>query len=312
MTALVLPRKCAAMRIIFMGSPDFAVPSLDSLIEAGHDVIASYVQPPRPAGRGKADRKTAVQKRSEELGIRVHSPRSLKVQTEQEQFRSLDADLAVVAAYGLILPAPILEAPKRGCINVHASLLPRWRGAAPIQRAIIAGDDVSGITLMRMDEGLDTGPILRTRELDIRLKNAGQVTQDLAKLGARELIEWLDDPGAETAQPENGVTYAQKIDKAEARIDWSRSADEIERQVRAFNPVPGAWFEVNGERIKLLVAAIAEQNATAPGEVIDDELTVSSTKGAIRALVVQRAGRSAMTAQELLRGFPIPKGTILQ
>ena len=312
MTALVLPRKCAAMRIIFMGSPDFAVPSLDSLIEAGHDVIASYVQPPRPAGRGKADRKTAVQKRSEELGIRVHSPRSLKVQTEQELFRSLDADLAVVAAYGLILPAPILEAPKRGCINVHASLLPRWRGAAPIQRAIIAGDDVSGITIMRMDEGLDTGPILRSQELDIRLKNAGQVTQDLAKLGARELIEWLDDPGAETAQPENGVTYAQKIDKAEARIDWSRSADEIERQVRAFNPVPGAWFEVNGERIKLLVAAIAEQNATAPGEVIDDELTVSSTQGAIRALVVQRAGRSAMTAQELLRGFPIPKGTILQ
>ena len=311
MTALVLPRKCAVMRIIFMGSPDFAVPSLDALVEAGHDVIASYVQPPRPAGRGKADRKTAVQQRSEELGIKVHSPRSLKIQTEQELFRCLDADLAVVAAYGLILPVPILETPKLGCINVHASLLPRWRGAAPIQRAIIAGDDVSGITIMRMDEGLDTGPILRSRELDIRFKNAGQIIEDLAKLGARELIEWLKDPGSETAQPDDGVTYAPKIDKAEARIDWLRTAEEIERQVRAFNPAPGAWFEVNGERIKLLAAAVTPQKASVPGDVIDDELTVSCGKGTLRALVVQRAGRAAMAAKELLRGFPIPKGTIL-
>lgn len=312
MTALVPPRKCAVMRIIFMGSPDFAVPSLDALVEAGHDVVAAYAQPPRPAGRGKADRKNAVHQRADALGIAVRTPRTLKNEAEQAQFRALEADLAVVAAYGLILPSAILETPKLGCINVHASLLPRWRGAAPIQRALLAGDDVSGITIMRMDEGLDTGPILRFRELDIRQKTAGQVTDELSKIGASELVEWLQHRDIQTAQPETGVTYASKIDKSEAHIDWSRSADEVERQVRAFNPAPGAWFEVNGERIKILVAAITEKNAGAPGEVIDDQLTLSTSSAAIRALVVQRAGRSAMTAQELLRGFPIPQGTIVQ
>src|SRR5690349_12187949 len=207
------------MRIVFMGSPDFAVPSLNALVEAGHDVVAAYAQPPRPAGRSKADRKTAVHQRAEALGIEVRTPRTLRDEIEQERFRALEADLAVVAAYGLILPKPILEAPKLGCINVHASLLPHWRGAAPIQRAILAGDEISGVTLMQMDEGLDTGPMLARQTLDIRHKNAGEVTQELAKLGAQALLDWLAHPGPPEPQPIAGATYAKKIDKAEARIE---------------------------------------------------------------------------------------------
>src|SRR5690348_7477811 len=195
------------MRIIFMGSPDFAVPSLNALIEAGHEVVCGYSQPPRPAGRGKGDRKTAVHARAEALGIEVRTPRTLRNPQEQERFRALDADLAVVAAYGLILPKPILEAPKRGCLNVHASLLPRWRGAAPIQRAILAGDELSGVTIMEMEEGLDTGPMLLQRALDIRRKNAGQVTDELAKLGADALVEWLKRPTPPEPQPDEGATY---------------------------------------------------------------------------------------------------------
>jgi methionyl-tRNA formyltransferase len=298
------------MRIVFMGSPDFAVPSLNALVEDGHDVLAAYAQPPRPAGRGKAERKTAVHERAEELGIEVRTPRTLRDEDEQARFRALDADLAVVAAYGLILPKPILEAPKGGCINVHASLLPRWRGAAPIQRAILAGDETSGVTIMRMDEGLDTGPMLLRHVIDIRGKNAGQVTEELAKLGARALVEWLDHPTPPEDQPVAGATYATKIDKAEARIDWSKSAGEIERQVRAFNPVPGAWFEVNGERVKLLEAEIVGGSG-APGEILDDQLTIAVSNGAVRPLLVQRAGRGPMTAGEFLRGFAIPRGTIL-
>ena len=301
-----------AMRIVFMGSPAFAVPSLDALVKAGHDVVAAYCQPARPAGRGKADRKTAVHERSDELGIEVRAPRTLRDAGEQEQFRALKADYAVVAAYGLILPRPILEAPKHGCINVHASLLPRWRGAAPIQRAILAGDEVSGVTIMQMNEGLDTGPMLLKHELDIRDKNAGQITDELAKLGASALLEWLDHPTPPEAQPMDGVTYASKVDKAETRIDWSRSAEEIERQVRAFAPSPGAWFEVDGERIKLLKAATGENANGRAGEVLDDCLNVACGEGYIRPRFVQRAGRSPMTAGELLRGFPIPKGAILK
>jgi methionyl-tRNA formyltransferase len=299
------------MRIIFMGSPAFAVPSLDALVEAGHEVVAVYAQPPRPAGRGKAERKTAVHVRAEQLGIEVRTPRTLRDEEEQARFRALDADIAVVAAYGLILPEAVLEAPKAGCINVHASLLPRWRGAAPIQRAILAGDEVSGVTIMRMDEGLDTGSMLSKRELDIRGKTAGQVTEELAKLGAVALVAWLDQPTPPEPQPEDGVTYAAKIDKAEARIDWSANAEQIERQVRAFNPVPGAWFEANGERIKLLQAAIGGDASGMPGEVLDDCLNIACGGGYIRPLKVQRAGRGEMTAGELLRGFPVPKGTIL-
>jgi len=300
------------MRIVFMGSPDFAVPSLNTLVDAGHEVVVAYCQPPRPAGRGKADRKTAVHDRAEELGIEVRTPKTLRSEEEQARFSALDADLAVVAAYGLILPRPILEAPKAGCINVHASLLPRWRGAAPIQRAILAGDEVSGVTIMQMDEGLDTGPMLSRVSLDIRGKNAGQVTEEIAKLGARALIEWLDRPSPPEPQPIAGATYAKKIDKAEARIDWSENAEQIERQVRAFNPVPGAWFEANGERIKLLEAAVGSDASGKPGEVLDDCLSVACGQGYVRPLTVQRAGRAAMTPGELLRGFAIPKGTMLQ
>ena len=299
------------MRIVFMGSPGFSVPSLNALVEAGHKVVAVYAQPPRPAGRGKAERKTAVHERAEELGIEVRTPRTLRDPEQQGLFRALDADLGVVAAYGLILPAPILEGPKAGCINVHASLLPRWRGAAPIQRAILAGDEVSGVTIMRMDVGLDTGPMLLKRELNIRGKNAGQVTEEMAQLGARALMEWLNHPTPPEAQSDDGVTYASKMDKAEARIDWSRSAQQIERQVLAFNPVPGAWFEVSGERVKLLEATVGDDADGKPGEVLDDCLNIACGTGYIRPLKVQRAGRGAMSPSELLRGFAIPKGMML-
>jgi methionyl-tRNA formyltransferase len=298
------------MRIVFMGSPDFAVPSLNALVEAGFDVVAAYAQRPRPAGRGKADRKTAVHERAEQLGIEVRTPRTLRTEEEQERFRDLEPDFAIVAAYGLILPRPILEAPKNHCVNVHASLLPRWRGAAPIQRAILAGDELTGVTIMQMDEGLDTGPMLLKRELAIRGKNAGEVTEELAKLGAEALVDWLRSPTPPEPQPEDGVTYASKVDKAEARIDWSRGAAEIERAVRAFNPVPGAWFEANGERVKLLAAEVAMGTGN-PGEVLDSELTIATGTGAIRPLKMQRAGRGMMTADDLLRGFPVAKGTIL-
>jgi methionyl-tRNA formyltransferase len=299
------------MRIIFMGSPEFAVPSLDALIEAGYDVVAVYSQPPRPAGRGKAERKTAVHQRAEALGIEVRTPRNLKTEDEQARFRALDADMAVVAAYGLILPRPILEAPKAGCINVHASLLPRWRGAAPIHRAILAGDEVTGVTIMRMEEGLDTGPMLLKRETPIDRKNAGQLTKTVADLGAAALVEWLARPGPAVDQPDEGVTYASKIDKAETRIDWSRSAEEIERQVRAFAPSPGAWFEADGERIRVL-DAVAGDDADGPaGVVLDDRLDIACGRGFLRPLKVQRAGRGVMTPGDLLRGFPIAMGTSL-
>ena len=300
-----------ALRIVFMGSPDFAVPSLQALVDARHEVVAAYCQPPRPAGRGKAERKTAVHERAEQLGIEVRTPRTLRDEQEQARFRALDADIAVVAAYGLILPKAILEAPKAGCINVHASLLPRWRGAAPIQRAILAGDEISGVTIMQMEEGLDAGPMLYRLTLDIRQKNAGQVTEELAQLGAQALLDWLDHPTPPEPQPTAGAIYASKIDKTEARIDWSISAEQVERHVRAFNPVPGAWFEANGERIKLLEAAVGNDAVGSPGEVLDDCLNVACSDGYVRPLQVQRAGRGAMTPGELLRGFPIPKGTIL-
>jgi methionyl-tRNA formyltransferase len=301
------------MRIIFMGSPEFAVPALNALVDAGHEIVAVYCQPPRPAGRGKADRKTAVHERAEHLGLEVRTPRTLRDADEQKKFAALDADLAVVAAYGLILPRPILDAPKMGCVNIHASLLPRWRGAAPIQRAILAGDSVSGVTIMQMDEGLDTGPMLLTHTLPLSRKNTGQVTEEMAKLGARALIEWLSDPTGHRPQPQpaEGVTYAAKIDKVEARIDWNQPAQQIERQVRAFAPAPGAWFEANGERIKLLDAVAAEDASGDPGEVLDDCMNIACGDGYIRPLRVQRAGKSAMTPGELLRGFAIAKGTIL-
>lgn len=300
------------MRIVFMGSPGFAVPSLDALVEAGHEIVCAYSQPPRPAGRGKAERKTAVHRRAEELGIEVRCPRTLKDAQEQARFAALDSDLAVVAAYGLILPKAVLEAPRAGCINVHASLLPRWRGAAPIQRAILAGDEMTGVTIMRMEEGLDTGPMLLKRETAIDSKSAGELTHELARLGAEALVEWLEGPTPPIPQPDDGVTYASKVARAETRIDWARSAEEIERQVRAFAPAPGAWFEANGERVKLLAAATGTGASGRPGEVLDDCLTIACGAGYVRPLKVQRGGRGIMATGELLRGFSIPKGTILQ
>ena len=301
------------MRVIFMGSPDFAVPSLYALIAGGHEVAAAYCQPPRPAGRGKGVQPTPVQRAAELLGIPVHSPASLKGKTEQEEFAALQADIAVVAAYGLILPRAILDAPRLGCINVHASLLPRWRGAAPVQRAILAGDAVTGVTIMQMEAGLDTGPMLAAQEVTVDRKNAGQLTDELARIGAQLVAQVLSafESYPHVAQPDEGATYAAKVGKEEARIDWTRPAVDIERQVQAFAFSPGAWFEVGGERIKLLEAEAAGGEGK-PGEVIDDVLAIATGEGAIRPALVQRAGKAPMTPVELLRGFTIPKGTILQ
>ena len=300
------------MRIIFMGSPDFAVPTLDALVEAGHEVIAAYTQPPRPAGRGKGERPTPVEVRARDLGIEVRSPKSLKGEQEQAAFAELEADVAVVAAYGLILPQPILDAPMLGCLNVHGSLLPRWRGAAPVQRAIMAGDEATGVTIMQMEAGLDTGPMLLKRAVEIEDKNAVQLTEELAKLGAAMMVEVLADlPDFEPIeQPEDGVTYAAKISKDEARIDWSRPAVELVRQVQGLAPFPGAWFEVAGERIKILSASVSQETGK-PGQVLDDQLAVACGKDVLRPSLVQRAGKGAMSAADLLRGFAIPKGTLL-
>jgi len=295
-----------------MGSPAFAVPTLEALVGAGHEIAAVYCQPPRPAQRGKKVQKTAVHARAEELGLPVRTPARLRGEAEQAAFAALGAELAVVAAYGLILPQPVLDAPERGCINVHASLLPRWRGAAPIHRAMLAGDEVTGVTIMGMEAGLDTGPMLARAELPIGRRNAGELTDELARLGAGLLVEVLADLAdfPPEPQPEDGVTYAAKIDKAEARIDWVRPAAEVERQVRAFAPVPGAWFEVAGERVKLLAAELVAGSGGA-GEVLDGALTIACGEGAVRASLVQRAGRGPMSPGELLRGFAIPVGTML-
>lgn len=303
------------MRIIFTGTPDFAVPVLQALVDAGHDVVAAYSQPPRPAGRGKALKPSPVQARAEALGIAVRTPLTLRDADAQAEFAALDADLAVVAAYGLILPRAILDAPRLGCLNVHASILPRWRGAAPIQRAILAGDAETGVAIMQMEAGLDTGPVRLEGRTPIDGKTAGNLTDELSAMGARLMVQVLADIDRYPTVPqvEDGMTYAPKIDKAEARIDWTRSAVEIERQVRAFNPVPGAYFEVAGERVKVL-AAIAlspEEERGFNGTVIDDHLTIACGSGAIRPTLLQRAGRGAMTADDLLRGFPIPPGTRL-
>ena len=301
------------MRIVFMGSPDFAVPTLEALVDAGHEVVAAYTQPPRPAGRGKAERPTAVEERAGELGIEVRSPKSLKGEAEQQAFAELEADVAVVAAYGLILPQPILDAPMLGCLNVHGSLLPRWRGAAPVQRAIMAGDDTTGVTIMQMEAGLDTGPMLLKRAVEIEQKNAAQLTGELAKLGAAMMVEVLADlPNYDPIdQPSDGVTYAAKISKDEARIDWSRPASELARHVQGLAPFPGAWFEAEGERVKLLACEIASESGE-PGEVLDDRMTIACGSRAVRPTLLQRAGKGAMGAEELLRGFAIAKGTILR
>lgn len=300
------------MRIIFMGTPDFAVPTLDALVAAGHDICAVYSQPPRPAGRGKSLSPTPVHRRAEELGLTVHTPVSLKDPEAQTAFADHGADVAIVAAYGLILPQAILDAPQLGCLNVHASLLPRWRGAAPVQRAILAGDAETGVTIMQMEAGLDTGPMLAKVHTAIDGKTAGDLTSELAQLGATLLVEVLAYLSAypAVAQPEDGVTYAAKIAKAESRIDFHQPAASVERQVRAFAPAPGAFFELGGERFRILAAEISTASGE-PGTVLDTDLTIACADGALRPTKVQRAGKSVMTPAELLRGFVLPVGTIL-
>lgn len=299
------------MRVIFMGTPDFSVAALDT-IHAAHEVVCVYTQPPRPAGRGKQPRLTPVHARAADLGLTVRHPASLKPADAQAEFAALDADVAVVVAYGLILPQPVLDAPRFGCLNIHASLLPRWRGAAPIQRAIMAGDRETGICIMQMEAGLDTGPVLLRAATPISDTDTAQSLHDrLSEMGAKLIGEALDDlPKLEAvAQPETGVTYAAKIDKAEARIDWTRPADEIAQKIRGLSPFPGAWCEAPFGRLKLLNArAVAGQGR--PGEVLH-ELTVACGQGAIEVLEVQREGKRAMSAQDLLRGSSDMSGSVL-
>lgn len=300
------------MRIIFMGTPDFAVPTLAALAEAGHTIVAVYTQPPRPAGRGKKLQPSPVQVEAEIRGIEVRSPVSLKNAEAQADFASLEPDLAVVAAYGLILPQAVLDVPKHGCLNVHASLLPHWRGAAPIQRSILAGDQVTGITIMQMEAGLDTGPMLATARTPVEDKTAGELTEELAEIGAQLMVGTLIDLPMLHAvtQDDAEASYAPKIDKAEAKIDFAQSAEAIERQVRAFAPFPGAWFELGGERIKVLKAEVAP-DVGAAGTTLDDALTIACGSGALRLLRVQRAGKPVMHAADFLRGKEVPAGTRL-
>jgi methionyl-tRNA formyltransferase len=308
------------LRIIFMGTPEFSVPTLRAIVHAGHDVVAIYTQPPRPAGRrGLELTPSPVQSEAEKLGIEVRSPVSLKGQAEQEAFVALRADVAVVVAYGLLLPKPILQGTRLGAYNGHASLLPRWRGAAPIQRAIMAGDHETGMMVMKMDEGLDTGPVALTERVAIRPnETAGELHDRLMQSGATLMVEALGklEAGALvlTPQPDEGVIYARKIDKAEARIDWRLPAMEVHNRIRGLSPFPGAWCEmtVGGkpERLKILRSA-PSAGAGSPGEVIDDRLTVACAEGAVRLTELQRAGGRPVTAEEFLRGLKMEKGTEL-
>ena len=301
------------MRIIFMGTPDFSVPVLEALVDAGHDVVAVYSQPPRPAGRGKKDRPSPVQSKAEALGLTVRYPVSVRTEEALAEFQALNADIAVVVAYGLILPQSILDAPKRGCLNIHASLLPRWRGAAPIHRAIMAGDGETGVCIMQMEAGLDTGPVLSRHTVSIGESETTQQLHDrLSDIGATAIVDalaQLDQLDAQP-QPDDGVTYAAKIEKSEAAIDWSKPAIEVDRLVRGLSPFPGAWFEMNGTRVKVLGSTLVEHSGTA-GCVLDDELTVACGEGAIRLTKLQRAGKSAQDAEQFLNGWPLPAGTQL-
>ena len=299
------------MRVAFMGTPDFSVPVLQALVDAGHEVVAVYCQPPRAAGRGKRDRPSPVQVRAQDLGLQVRHPVSLKSDAAQAEFTALEADVGVVVAYGLLLPQPILAAPKHGCLNIHASLLPRWRGAAPIHRAVMAGDAETGICIMQMDAGLDTGPVLLRETTSIgREETTGQLHDRLSIMGAALIVTALDQIEELTpqAQPEKGVTYAAKIDKAEARVDWTRPAAEVSRMIRGLSPFPGAWCEAGGERLKLLGAREVEGSG-APGEVLGG-FTVACGDGAIEVTKAQRAGRRPMPAAEILKGLEL--GTFLQ
>jgi methionyl-tRNA formyltransferase len=295
------------MRLVFMGSPDFSVPVLEALVEAGHDIAAVYCQPPRPAGRGKKDRPGPVHARALELGLEVRHPVSLKGADEQAAFADLNADAAVVVAYGLILPQAILDAPKHGCLNIHASLLPRWRGAAPIHRAIMAGDAETGICIMQMEAGLDTGPVLLREATPIGAEETTALLHDrLAAMGSRMIVDALArlDDLTPAVQPDEGVTYAAKIDKAEARVDWTKPAAEVDRLIRGLSPFPGAKCDVAGEQVKLLASRLADGQG-APGQVLDG-LIIACGDGAVQILRAQRPGKRAMEVEDFLRGFDMP------
>ena len=306
-----------SLDLIFMGTPDFAATILAAQIDAGHRIRAVYTQPPRPAGRGHRLLSSPVQALAERHGVAVRCPTTLRDPATQAEFAATVADAAVVAAYGLILPAPILAAPRYGCLNVHASLLPRWRGAAPIQRALLAGDEATGITIMQMDEGLDTGPILLQEAMPVAPKmTSGELSDRLAEVGARLILDALDGVARGTLaarpQPGDGVTYAAKLRREEARLDWRCSAVALERQVRAFDPWPGAYFEGGGERLRVLMAEADPRNAeAAPGTVLDERLSVACGEGVLRPLRLQRPGRTALDTAALLRGFALPPGTVL-
>lgn len=300
------------LRLAFMGSPAFALEALRAVIAAGHDVVCVYSQPPRPAGRGKQERPTPVAAFAAEHGLEVRTPRSLKNKEEQEAFWELKLDAAIVVAYGLILPRPFLEAPRLGAFNLHASLLPRWRGAAPIQRAIMAGDRVTGVQVMRMEEGLDTGPILASAETQIEADDTAASLHDrLAALGGPLLVEVLakleHGEVTETPQPEAEVTYANKLTPSDTHIDWSRTSREVDCKIRGLSPSPGAWFELNGVRVKALMSRLG-QGRGEPGETLDDNLLIACGDGAVRLTTVQREGRAPMSAEAFLRGQPVRLG----
>ena len=300
------------MRVIFMGTPEFSVVALQALIEAGHEIACVYSQPPRPAKRGQKERPSPVHAHAEAAGLPVRTPLNFKAEADRDAFRALQADVAVVVAYGLILPQAILDAPRLGCLNIHASLLPRWRGAAPIHRAVEAGDRETGVGIMQMEAGLDTGPVMLEDRLSIgETETTGGLHDRLAALGGRLIVEALNriDSLQPTPQPEAGTTYAHKIDKGETRIDWSENAATVKRKINAFSPFPGAWFEIAGERVKALRAATTAASG-APGEVLDG-LTIACGEGAVQLLDVQRAGKKAGSADDFLRGNPIPSGTVL-
>ena len=302
-----------AMRIVFMGSPEFSVPVLAALVKAGHEIACVYCQPPRPAGRGKKERPTPVHAHAAAAGLQVRHPRSLKTEEAQAEFAALDADIAVVVAYGLILPQAILDAPRRGCLNIHASLLPRWRGAAPIHRAIMSGDTETGVCIMQMDAGLDTGPVLSRARVPISdEETTGTLHDRLSALGAAEIVSALDRLDTLTAvpQPRSGVTYAEKIDKAEARIDWTCAAALIDRQIRGLSPFPGAWSTQDGERIKFLASRLADGSGPA-GTVMHAPLRVACGSGAVEITRLQRAGKGAQDAATFLTGGSLPQGTVL-
>jgi methionyl-tRNA formyltransferase len=300
------------MRVIFMGTPDFSVPVLDALVDAGHEIAAVYCQPPRPAGRGKKDRPTPVQQRAEALGLDVRHPLNFKDAETVAEFAALNTDVAVVVAYGLILPQVVLDAPKRGCLNIHASLLPRWRGAAPIHRAIMAGDVATGICIMQMEAGLDTGPVLMREETAILDTDTTAILHDrLAAIGASAIVDALarlDELDA-VAQSDVGVTYAKKIEKAEAQIDWSRSAAEVDRQIRGLSPFPGAWFADGDQRVKVLMSHVVDGSGVV-GEIID-QVTVACGTGAVALTRLQRAGKGPMDVGDFTRGYQLPTGKTL-